>query len=397
MLRVACVGLASSAVVAQVSPPPPAKPEATPAVEPPKPQQRRPAPEASTPRPDESAAEGKPATKVQANEKKKLPRAPSIPYDGITVLDADGNIVDLGVSTDRAALQNNPIVGPSDIPTIQLALLERRDQVCENLIEHLDLVEQVDGGLFENVTVDDGQEVSNAMDVVRLLNAKGTLTDYMLEENVLTPIQLALSNKIAQEHRTNMGAVLARKYPDMRQMLDAYTKWIMHDTVYETMKEYENLVADAGLYLPTILKQVGVPASAEAASISELVDARLRFERTRDFLAANVPLEKRREALLLAMQWRQPPEERYTREFPPGTETGIGGVAAGSTIEELEEIRRLKHERDNMTMDEARADQARRTEEGLKRLAELQAKTDAEYERRARAAQEAYAAAQNGD
>lgn len=117
--------------------------------------------------------------------------------------------------TELAALRRNPMVKPEEIAAAEKYLGERRASFERLVIDSLDLIDKVEGGLFENADFAKKDAFNALIDATKPLRAPAapaSLTDELKKRGLLTAEQAAFSAKIVKEYHQ---ATLPPASPDV--------------------------------------------------------------------------------------------------------------------------------------------------------------------------------------
>lgn len=253
----ALVCLAGTAV-AQVAPPPPPpadpEPEFTP---PPMPQPR---PQVQRPQRPKNAAE------ASAQFTDKLPPIPYPPLyrfcgtedhrvDDVCTFDSNLHYV---------ALRPNPTISPSMVPKIQAIIIARRSRMESMVIDNLDVVEDIDGGLVQEITIQDPVTLQELLERVKPLTPPSNLTQELQNRKILSGTQAKFNIQIISEYQKAYGEFLRRTDPD--NATDRFMQQMFNDSLAEAMQAYHGMLHESRTKMDEILENVeGVPSDVAAA------------------------------------------------------------------------------------------------------------------------------------
>jgi hypothetical protein len=194
---------------------------------------------------------------------------PELPYEKLLKLDDKGEPMPLAEAPDFAALKRNPMVKPEDLHRIEPYLKERRSTFERIVIDNLDLVEQIDDGLFESVDLTDGKNFSTLLNTSKPLRDPATpkaVHQELQARGLLTPEQAAFNEKIAKEYMD------ARLPPEPRRKLAMMYKrgveeplYVRRDLLLETSRVAEKILPELGLDQTTLSRAQAKVKSASAA------------------------------------------------------------------------------------------------------------------------------------
>jgi hypothetical protein len=197
------------------------------------------------PEPDKPAAQPQPIPMqpppgivIDTGKKPKQPPVilPDLKYKSLVEKDKDGKVVRISEPAEYAALKNNPMIKPEELPAIQEHLKARKASFEVLVADNLDLVEQIEGGLFETVplaTQDDKkknlQSLLNAAKPLKAPSAPKPLHEDLRERQVLTPEQAGFNQKISKEYH---DALIAEAKVDATRGLALIYKSSLDEPLY---------------------------------------------------------------------------------------------------------------------------------------------------------------------
>jgi len=156
----------SSAAMAQFVTPPPAT----------NPDPNKDIPKAPAPPPPPPPSAAAPAApKIQQAKPVKEP-IPNLPFKEWEK-DASGAMVPLNEPLELAALRRNPLVTADTMAKIEAYVPDRRKAMERIVIENLDLVERIDGGLFEQTNFNDKAQVGQVVATTKPLTTPSFATE----------------------------------------------------------------------------------------------------------------------------------------------------------------------------------------------------------------------------
>lgn len=241
---VTAVGVMLSVPVAgQVATPPPAPPPPTPEYIPP------PSPPPAPPRPRPAAINrnlpgGGPMTD----------KAPDIPFKplgrddkGELIRDEQGNLRPLPLPMEVMALDRNPTVGEVTIYRLKPYLRERRAATDKIVIDNLDMVQQIDGGVIDRLDIKKKEQLIALTEMLRPLVAQGPLATDMRKRDLLTKMQTAMNQKITKQYQTDLITEVKTKAKAAgMEEAPEITKVLLYNSVDEVMYAYKSLLLDTG-------------------------------------------------------------------------------------------------------------------------------------------------------
>lgn len=253
----AILGLAAGTTQAQVAPPPPAE----------KPEQP-----AYNPEPQRPAARPQPAQPQrpkpgQATRFSELPT--DIPYPKLAQRGDDGRIMRLKELPDILALRANPTVGDKSVDAIMPVIWGRRARFEMLVIENLDLYWELSAGAIQNLDMSDLKEMSRVTEMIKPLVGKTTLSDELMNRNILTRTQGGLNDYIVQEYKRAVSEeIQAREGEDG---LTDFMVFILDDSIHEARLAYQGLLVEGKSKASEILGRLGIENKA-IADLSGMID-----------------------------------------------------------------------------------------------------------------------------
>lgn len=259
------LGLACSAVSAQVAPPPPAEEEKAPAAQPQQqPQQpARPAARPAAERPQPGAAQ-------------RLPQLPTnIPYPKLAQQGEDGKIVRLKDLPDVVALKANPTVGPKSVDAIMPVIYGRRARFEMLVIDNLDLLWSLRDGAIHSTDMNDLNSLAQLTETIKPLVGKTTLSEELTNRGILTRVQGGMNEHIVREYKQAIAdeIQLAEGADGMMEFL----RFILEDSIHEASLAYYGMMVELTVNAKELLEGAGLKSEAVAAlsgAVSDDADER---------------------------------------------------------------------------------------------------------------------------
>ena len=239
-LVIAC-GLAMSifaaASNAQVAPPPtkPAndQPTYTPAPKP------TPQP-ASRPNQEPQPQEGMEIRRRDRNNEADLPT--DVPYPKLAQTGPDGRIARLRQLPDILALRSNPTVGPKTAEAIMPLVYLRRYKMETSVIDNLDLYWELTNGMIETLNMGDINEMGRAADMIKPLVPEVTLSQDLLNRQILTRVQGGMNKHIVREYKKAITDEI--QVLDGEKGLEEVMRFVLDDSLQEAKLAYEGLLVE---------------------------------------------------------------------------------------------------------------------------------------------------------
>lgn len=294
--------LLTGAALAQIAPPPPPAPPPTPEYVPP------------PPAPPEMA---RPPVNIPPP-----PRDPiaDVKYESIVKKDAEGRLLPLKESVEVASLRANPLVTPEAWGQIEPVMADRAAKLERTVVENLDLVEKVEGGIFNDLNVMDIGQVKTVSELVKPLTPAPLVTS-LREWNALDANQQRLTERIAQEYRQAYMTQIKTQADEQSAgdpiaSASIQTRLLFRDMVDETMDAYDRLLVKASAQFGTIAPKLGLDAvqgpkvQAAQAALKRATTDEARLATMKELFAA-LTMDQKKTALQAVL----PPEK------PENTET----------------------------------------------------------------------------
>jgi len=143
-----------------------------------------------------------PSTPITPAKPKAAPVLPDLPYAPLGK-GADGKVTQLVEPAEYAALRVNPMLKPDDLNRFGKYLDERKTIFERIVADNLDLIERIEGGIFESIDLSDNKAFSQLLDVSKPLrhpSAPKPLIDELLERQMVDPTQAEFNRKIVREY-----------------------------------------------------------------------------------------------------------------------------------------------------------------------------------------------------
>lgn len=265
-LLIAC-GLAMSVFaapsLAQVAPPPtePAKEQPTYSPAP----KAKPAPQPEARPAEPQAQEGMQVRKRNPNDSEDLPT--NVPYPKLAQPGPDGRILRLRQLPDILALRSNPNVGPAAVERIMPLIYLRRYKMETSVIDNLDLYWELTGGMIENLNMSDINEMGRAADMIKPLVPEVTLSQDLLNRNILTRVQGGMNKYIVREYKKAITDEI--QVLDGDQGISEVMRFVLDDSLQEARLAYEGMLVELMGQTGAIVEKAGIESS-EAKALVEL-------------------------------------------------------------------------------------------------------------------------------
>lgn len=237
--------------VAQVTTPPGPKPAPTPPYTPP------PIPE----RPARPAQPARPAHET----------APDVQYNPITMRDNDGSLIPLTEPPEYVAMAHNPMINLLVMVRIAPHFYPRRLAIEQLIINNLDVMREIEGGLIDGMRMADEDGMRDASAKVSLFTSNEKVEPYLSTElekaGVMGHKIGLLTAKIRGEYENDLTkeAMSAKTSPDGATGMDQMMQSVLRMSIAEHEYFYNRLMMDAADQLGAVLPQLGLDAQTSAA------------------------------------------------------------------------------------------------------------------------------------
>jgi hypothetical protein len=226
---------------------------------------------------------------------------PDLPYQSLVKRDAAGVLGALGEPIDLAALRVNPMLKPESWENIRPVLSERRATFRRAIIDHLDIVEEVDGGLIDRADYGNKEGITTIVNRLHPLTPKsvpGALTQDLVERKLLSPEEAGFSRKIMKEYQDATYPPDDKDPAKRTERNRKIVRIIQRASVDEPMQHYYDLAAEVATNLPALAKSAGLPdlPPGPAAKAEQTREAKVAFYKS----ATSALTTDQRRALLRA-------------------------------------------------------------------------------------------------
>jgi hypothetical protein len=193
------------------------------------------------------------------------PVLPDLPYAPLGK-GADGKITPLAEPAEYAALRVNPMIKPEDLNRFAPYLNERRKIFERVVADNLDLVEKIEGGIFETLDLSDNKAFTQLLDVSKPLrdpSAPKALIEELLARQLVDPTQAEFNRKIVREYhlaiipQVKQDATPAEKGQHARRSLALYYKQGLEEPLFV----HRQLLLEASGKLDKIIPALGLDAA----------------------------------------------------------------------------------------------------------------------------------------
>ncbi len=276
------MGLFAVPAHAQVAPPPTTPANDQPTYTPPPKPEPKPVVQPTEPQPQE----GIQIRKRDPGDVGDLPT--NVPYPKLAIPGPDGRILRVRQLPDILALRSNPNVGPKTVEHIMPLIYLRRYKMETSVIDNLDLYWQLSGGMIENLDMSDINEMGRAADMIKPLVPEVTLSQDLLNRQILSRVQGGMNKYIVREYKKAITDEI--QVLDGEKGLEEVMRFVLDDSLHEARLAYEGLLVELMGQVSEVAEKAGVDSSEVRALIeleklpSEVPEE--QFEQLKTFDAA---------------------------------------------------------------------------------------------------------------
>ncbi len=245
MVAVLVAGVFVSATAAQILPPPSAPAERKEYVPPPPPPPRPP---------------------VEATRRPTTPQAPKfnvpdLAYVPIVKKDDEGKVIRIDKDIDFVAMKHNPMIGPATVEKIRPAVKEWIEKTEALVLDNVDIVMEVDTGLFDRLDFSNEQDVMLANEAFKALFVIGPVSTYLIKAEAWERVQFDFNQKILQEYKQavnmELAEYLAAKHGDDRKaIMQEGAKHLFTDLCRDALECYRRLLLLGATHIEAVAPAV---------------------------------------------------------------------------------------------------------------------------------------------
>jgi len=256
-------GLLSTAT-AQVAPPPPPPSDPEPEFVPPP----IPAPRPAAP---QQARPSSPRSNMVTEDLPKLPYPPLWTFCGTEDPRVD-DVCTFDFNLHFMALRPNPSISPGMLAKIHPVIVARRARLEMLVIEHLQIAEDIDGGLVQEISISDPVALQELLERVKPLTPPTNLTQELKNRGVMSNTQAKFNNKIIGEYQKAYGDFLRRT--DQANSTDRFMRSMFNDSLSESMQAFNGMLHESRVAMGGVLDGVeGVPSNVRSDLMALKIDS----------------------------------------------------------------------------------------------------------------------------
>ncbi len=221
--------------------------------------------------------EVRPAARPRA-EPPKMPT--DVDYNALIKRDAEGKLIALTEPVHIAAMRVNTKLPAGFVDSLAEYLDDRRVRISHLLVANLDIVEQIDQGIFEQPAREDKESINKLMNTLRPIvqpPAPRSITEELRDRKMMEQTQWLVNNQIVRNYTLAGGPAIDRNAPKEAQG-DAAWRAILQ--LYKSMTdEYTFLAKQAHEAIATKGDSVFTAELVKAVTDKGLTEANLTLAR----------------------------------------------------------------------------------------------------------------------
>lgn len=265
-----------------------------------------------------------------------------VKFESLVRYDAQGRVIPLDGIMDIYALHRNPTIDEATWSAITPVLVEWMGDVDQSVIDNLDFIEKLDGGLLNTVDVMDMNTNRMVMEMMMQFLAIGPATTILEQRGVLTRLQSQVNTNIYNDYLQKMldqtGADAQKQAATLPEgerdtaVVNARSRFIFGLMWRDARVSYARQLDEAAPNLDRIIADMKLDKDTMARVAPALASVRSaqpgdeRRKVVKAVLAA-LPFDKRRE-LLTRARALAPPFNPRSAYVPPPAEHPAGDDAS---------------------------------------------------------------------
>lgn len=275
--------------------------------------------------------------------------ANQVKFESLVRVDSSGKLIPLEGIIDLYSLHRNPTIDEAAWQKITPVVVEWMEDVDRSVIDNLDFVERLEGGMLDQVDVMDMNNNRMIMEMMMQFLSIGPVTTTLEQRGALTRTQSVVNTNIGNDYLQKMldltrqeAQEKAKSLPDAEReafVVNATSKFIFTLMWRDARESYARQLQEAAPSLDKILpalaldKATAAKAAEQARKVSAAPAGEGRRKAMKDLLAM-LPFDKRRELLTRARDLAPPFNPRTAYVPPPAdrvAEGANGGAPADAT------------------------------------------------------------------
>jgi hypothetical protein len=205
----------------------------------------------------------------------QIPRPVNVPFEPIYKKDEAGKVAPLVGHYDLIALKNNPTVSDETLAKITPALRDWLSEVDRITIDNLDFIEELKGGLIDNVQVVDAVQLRKVTEMMQQLMSAGAAARTLNELGLLDQQQAGVNQQIINDYQQALmnqvrpAGANQQQLPKAQQeeMAAEVNRLLYRFSANDTFVAHDRLLVAAAPKLKQVL--AGVKLSGEAKTKAE--------------------------------------------------------------------------------------------------------------------------------
>lgn len=195
---------------------------------------------------------------------------PDLPYESLVKRDAAGALLPLNEPIEILALRRNPMLDDQTRARVEEVLLERRTLAEQRVLEHFDLIRQIDEGAIERTDFSNriaAQQVVAAFEPLVAAPWVDLMRD-LRGRNVLTSLQSRFNGRIVQEYLDAQLPAPDPQAPDEEKIAWSATQLrsVYARSFDEHRVAYRALLMEIGKNLGVTAEELGLGAAGTSAA-----------------------------------------------------------------------------------------------------------------------------------
>lgn len=166
-----------------------------------------------------------------------------IPFDSLAWRGEDGRVVPLDMPPFYAALNHNPLLDQASLDSAWMVLNERQKALRALVVEHADVIEMIEAGELERLSVADFNELQRVRQMLKRIDLDSSPEEDLFARGVLDDRQVFLNGLIVKDYqdavRRDMAETGAATNPQLLLVP------MLRSQAAEGLYAYETMLMDA--------------------------------------------------------------------------------------------------------------------------------------------------------
>jgi hypothetical protein len=194
-------------------------------------------------------------------------RLPSRPIEIPSTEAYDGPALRYEEPMEIVSVRFNPLINQEIAARLTAVLAERRVELEPMVIEHLDAMVNIRGGMIEASTIQDMPGMKAVTDAIEPLRIREPMLDIAVQREILTRRTRTLHDQIIREYQQVLSAEVAEENPN--GTTDFWFQFVLRDGVREAELAYVDMLAEAATRMPAVRKAAGI-SDGDAGSLDAI-------------------------------------------------------------------------------------------------------------------------------